>query len=75
MSVGENIRRTRLEQGMTQAYVAEQAGITQAMLCQIERGTKNPSLQVGKEIADILGCKMEELLEDTQDSRLPKRTA
>ena len=75
MSVGENIRRTRQEQGMTQAYGAEQAGITQAMLCQIERGTKNPSLQVGKEIADILGCKMEELLEGGQGSRPPKRTA
>ena len=46
MSVGANIRRIREEKGLTQAYVAEQAGITQAMLCQIERETKNPSLQV-----------------------------
>lgn len=52
MSVGDNIRRARLERGMTQAYLAEKAGITQAMLCQIERGMKNPSLQVGKEIAN-----------------------
>ena len=44
---------------MTQAYLAEQAGITQAMLCQIERGTKNPSLQVGQEIAHLLGCTVE----------------
>ena len=62
MSVGENIRRIREEKGLTQSYVAERAGISQAMLCQIERGTKNPSLQVGKEIADILGCDLDYLL-------------
>lgn len=64
MSVGGNIRRIREEKGLTQTYVADQAGISQAMLCQIERGTKNPSLQVGKEIADILGCDLESLLAD-----------
>ena len=62
MSVGENIRRIRMEKDFTQAYVAEQAGISQAMLCQIERGTKNPSLQIGKEIADVLECPLECLL-------------
>lgn len=66
MSVGENIRRIREEQKLTQIYVATQAGISQAMLCQIERGTKNPSLQVGKEIADVLGCELECLLESNQ---------
>ena len=62
MSVGENIRRIREQKNMTQAYVAESAGISQAMLCQIEKGTKNPSLQVGKEIADTLGCDLSCLL-------------
>lgn len=64
MSVGENIRRMREEKAMTQAYVAEKVGISQAMLCQIERGTKNPSLQIGKEIADVLGCGLDCLVAD-----------
>lgn len=64
MSVGENIRRIREEKELTQAYVAEQVGISQAMLCQIERGTKNPSLQTGKELANVLGCKIDSLLEE-----------
>ncbi len=64
MSVGDNIRKIREEKELTQAYVAEQAGISQAMLCQIERGTKNPSLQVSAGISRILGCKVEQLLED-----------
>jgi Predicted transcriptional regulators len=62
MNVGKNIRRIREQTGFTQAYVAEQAGVTQAMLCQIERGTKNPSLQLGAEIARILNCSLESLL-------------
>ncbi len=64
MNVGDNIRRLRESRKMSQNYLAKKAGITPSMLCQIERGTKNPSLQVGKEISDILGCKMEELLAD-----------
>ena len=72
MNVGGNIRRIREEMRMKQADVAKGAGITQAMLCQIERGTRNPSLQVGKAIADTLGCTIDALLEEepvTRDRR------
>lgn len=62
MSVGANIRDRREALGLTQAYVAQQAGISQAMLCQIERETKNPSLQVGREIARLLSCTVDDLL-------------
>nr|DAW56624.1 MAG TPA: helix-turn-helix domain protein [Bacteriophage sp.] len=64
MSVGENIRRIREKKGLSQVYVADQAGISQAMLSQIEKGIKNPSLQIGKEISDVLGCDLESLLEN-----------
>lgn len=63
MSVGENIRVLRERSGMSQAQLAEKAGVSQAMMCQIERGTKNPSLQVGKEIARALNVTIESLLE------------
>lgn len=65
MSVGANIRRIREEKNISQAWLADKAGISQPMLCQIERGTKNPSLQVGAEIAAALNCTMEVLLADT----------
>ena len=57
------IRKKREEKGLQQVDVADRVGISQAMLCQIERGTKNPSLQVSKEIANVLGCQIEDLLE------------
>lgn len=63
MSVGNNIKRLREEHGLSQADLAMRANISQSMLSQIEKGTKNPSLQVGKEIADILGCSVDRLLE------------
>ncbi len=62
MNVGKNIRDLRERRGIPQVQLAERVGITQAMLCQIERGTKNPSLQVGAEIAKNLSCKIEDLL-------------
>lgn len=64
MSVGENIRRIREEQRIPQVEVAEKVGISQAMLCQIERGTKNPSLQVSYGIASALGCTVYDLISD-----------
>ncbi len=62
MSVGANIRRIREEKGLTQVYVADQAGISQVMLCQIEKGYKEPSIRTGKRIANILGCNLDDLL-------------
>lgn len=62
MGVGSNIRRRREEKEMTQQELARQVGITQAMLCWIERGTRNPSLRVGNEIAKVLQCRVEDLL-------------
>lgn len=64
MSVGERIRNIREKKSLTQAFVAEQVGISQAMLCQIERGTKNPSLQVAKEISDVMGCSLDDLMNE-----------
>ncbi len=61
MGVGEIIRIRREKLGITQADLAEDVGISQAMLCQIERGTKNPSLQVGREIARCLRCSTDDL--------------
>lgn len=65
MSVGANIRRIREEKGLSQVYVAEQIGVTQSMLCQVERGTKSPSLQLSIEIAAVLGCTLDDLARES----------
>lgn len=62
MAVGEKIKQYRESKGMNQKKVAEYAGVSQAMLSQIERGTKNPSLQVAYNIAEILECRVEDFM-------------
>jgi len=49
---------------MTQAELARRAHVTQAMICQIERGTKSVSIGLGREIAEALNCTIVELLRD-----------
>lgn len=60
MSVGENIKRIRLERKMTQEQLAEIIGVTRPMITQIERGTKSATMELGKEIADALSCDINE---------------
>lgn len=42
----------------------QNAGYSIVMLCQIERGTKNLSLQIASEMALALGCAIEDFLND-----------
>ena len=44
-----------------QRQLAREAGVSQPLLCQIERGTKNPSLPVGLALAAALGVRVERL--------------
>lgn len=62
MSVAENIKQRREALDMSQEELGNACGITQAMVSQLERGTKNPSLQVGALIASALKCDIHDLL-------------
>ncbi len=64
MSVGKNIKKLRIKAGLSQIELAKKIGITQSMLCQIERDTKNVNLYLGKEIATYLDCNLQDLVED-----------
>ena len=46
----------RKDQKLTQKELSERTGITQADISRIERGTRNPSLEMLKRIADGLGA-------------------
>ena len=64
MSVGENIRKRREKLGMMQAQLADKVGVTQSMICQMERGTKVPTLPLSMEIAAALQCDIQKLAGD-----------
>lgn len=63
MNVGASIRSIREKKGMSQVELAEKVNVTQSMLCQIERGTKTPSLPLSAEIAAALGCTLNDIVE------------
>lgn len=60
MSIGENLRKIRELKGITQCELSGRIGITQSMLCQLERGTKTLSLPLAKEISDVLDCSVDD---------------
>ena len=66
MNVGRNIKAIREKAGMQQTELAEKVGVSQSMICQIERGTKGCSIQLGAQIAEALGCEINELLTDNR---------
>lgn len=64
MSVGVNIKEKRQSLGMTQESLANALGIGRSMIAQIERGSKIPNLMLGRDIARVLQCDLEELVKE-----------
>ncbi|UYM04305.1 helix-turn-helix domain-containing protein [Solicola gregarius] len=53
-AVGERIRRTREERGLSVRELASRAGLSAGMISQVERGITDPSLQTLRVIAKVL---------------------
>ncbi|MDF7774041.1 helix-turn-helix transcriptional regulator [Sphingomonas sp. AOB5] len=60
--VGTNVRRARQAAGLTQEQLALDAKIDLTYAGGIERGRRNPSVQVLARIADALGVEPSDLL-------------
>ena len=63
MNVGEKIRYFRKEKHFSQKKLAQQAGISNTYLCDVEKGRSNCSLETLVKLADALDVKPEELLQ------------
>ncbi len=62
VDLGKRIREARKKKMYTQQRLAEEAGIGEVYLSEIERGTKMPSLKVFMKIADALNVSADYLL-------------
>lgn len=56
MATGDKLKQIRIEKGVSRKDLAEQVGVTESMIGQIERGTKTLTLPLAKEIATVLEC-------------------
>lgn len=59
---GTNVRRLRLEKGMSQEEVGFAAGIDRTYVSGVERGLRNPSLVLAQKFAEGLEVDLFELL-------------
>jgi y4mF family transcriptional regulator len=56
--LGEAIKNRRKELGITQPHLAELAQISINTLYKLEKGQGNPSLDVVKKLAEVLGMEL-----------------
>ncbi|WP_084525691.1 helix-turn-helix domain-containing protein [Nocardia vaccinii] len=62
LRVGERIRATRIDRGLTVQHLADLSGVSRRLLTQIEHGQANPSLVAVTRIARSLGTEFTELI-------------
>ena len=60
---GKNVKTKRLELGLSQEALAFDAKSNRTYISDVERGTRNPSIEVVERIAKALGVTMGELLD------------
>lgn len=53
--VGRNVRRIRIEKGLTQEQLAERAGVSQFHISLLETGGRNPTVVSLWELSQALG--------------------
>jgi transcriptional regulator with XRE-family HTH domain len=59
---GTNVRRLRLEKGLSQEEFGFAAGIDRTYVSGVERGLRNPTLLLADKFAKGLGVELDELL-------------
>ncbi|MCH9826841.1 MAG: helix-turn-helix domain-containing protein [Gammaproteobacteria bacterium] len=63
-TLARNLRRTRISLGLTQEALAEECGLHQTYISDIERARRNVTLDVIQRLSIALDVKPEELLSD-----------
>ena len=70
MTIGERIKKIRIEKGMTQKELAEKCGMFDSALRRIENGKQNPKKETVEKVAHALNLPVAALLYDTTDEIL-----
>jgi transcriptional regulator with XRE-family HTH domain len=65
---GKRIKELRRAQGLTQEVLAKKLGLDRSYMGFLERGERNPSLEVIIKIAKALGEEPDELLRQSKSS-------
>jgi transcriptional regulator with XRE-family HTH domain len=60
--VGDNLKRLRVLNALTQAELAQKAGLTPAAVARIERDEAEPRMTTLRKLAEALGIEPQELV-------------
>jgi putative transcriptional regulator len=68
MAIGNRVKESRLEQGITQAELAEMVGLARVSILSIEKGHHIPTIETALRLSQALGASLEDLfwLKDDQ---------
>ncbi len=58
----DNLRKARLEKGLSQEALADLAGLHRTYIGSVERGERNISIDNIERLAEALGCRATDLL-------------
>lgn len=72
MSIAKNIKKLRIQHGLSQKEFAKIAGVSDKAVSTWENGTKEPRMGTIQKIADYFSIKKSDIIEDNED--LPKLT-
>jgi transcriptional regulator with XRE-family HTH domain len=64
MSLGKEIRKTRIDVGLNQKALADAAGLSQKYMSQIERDAADPRFSIVQRIARALGVSLDHLTKE-----------
>lgn len=59
---GVEVRRLRLERGLSQEALAAMAGLDRTFISMVERGVRKPTLDSAKRMADALKLPLSEMI-------------
>ena len=65
--VGDNLKRLRVLNALTQAELAQKAGLTPAAVARIERNEAEPRMTTLRKLAEALGVEPHELVKGEDD--------
>ena len=71
--VGQNLRRHRLSEGLSQEALADAAGLDRTYVSGLERGIRNPTVKVLDHLASVLSIRIADLV--AQDVSQPPKTS
>ena len=63
----DNLKRLRVEKGITQGELADKVGVQNTAICNYETGFREPNIETLKKLASALDVTVDELLKDEPD--------